>query len=159
MKSESMRIPFESARTAACSAAVATALLLSSPLSAVGQPAEDSPNNGSKLTESSQTSVFEIPNSLKEGHDPFFPNSTRFIKRAPTPKPVEGPVVLEFKGVSGTADRPLAIINNRTFAVGEEQDVTTANGKVKVMCLEIDGLKVKVRAQGATQELLLRKGI
>ncbi|MCU0786739.1 MAG: hypothetical protein MUC91_00875 [Verrucomicrobia bacterium] len=67
--------------------------------------------------------------------------------------------MLEFKGVSGTADRPLAIINNRTFAVGEEQDVTTANGKVKVMCLEIDGLKVKVRAQGATQELLLRKGI
>ena len=159
MKSKNMMIPFKSARTAAYNAAVATALLLSSALTTVGQPAAGSADNSSKIGEPSQTSVFEIPSSLKEGHDPFFPNSTRFIKRAPTPKPVEGPVVLEFKGVSGTADRPLAIINNRTFAVGEEQDVTTANGKVKVMCLEIDGLKVKVRAQGTTQELLLRKGI
>jgi hypothetical protein len=154
-----MKTTHKSERAATWHAAVFTTLLLSAAPTVTAQPGAETPTNGPERAESAQTSSFVMPTTLKEGHDPFFPNSTRFIKRAPAPRPVEGPVVLEFKGVSGTAERPLAIINNRTFAVGEEQDVNTANGKVKVMCLEIEGLKVKVRAQGETQELLLRKGI
>ena len=108
--------------------------------------------------DAAKTSTFKIPSSLAEGHDPFYPKSTRFIAK-PTPEPAVGPVVLELKGISGTPERPLAIINNRTFAIGEEQDVTTAQGKVKVRCLNIEGMKVRVMAQGQTQDLLCRTGI
>lgn len=112
-----------------------------------------------------RVSTFVIPTSLAEGRDPFFPKSTRFIVKpaisAPVTDPGPGPVVLELKALSGTAERPLAIINNRTFAEGEEQDVNTTQGKVKVLCLQIDapGMSVKVRARGETQQLDLRKGL
>jgi hypothetical protein len=108
-------------------------------------------------------STFTRPLSLKEGRDPFHPLSTRHIDVVrPIPDPdvvIKGPAKLELKGISGSSDRPLALINNRTLAVGEEQDVSTPEGRVKVMCLAIEGTTVRIRAQGQTRELVLRKGI
>ena len=108
-------------------------------------------------------STFKIPTSLNEGRDPFYPNATRFLNRPvePAPDNTHVPVVLEFKGISGTPERPLAIINNRTFAVGEEQEITTSQGRVKLRLLEIDpkAMRVKVIAQGETRELLFGKSI
>jgi hypothetical protein len=123
-------------------------------------PAQESPvTDGAKQT-SAQRSAFVMPKTLNEGRDPFYPSSTRVIAMTqPVKKTIAGPATLELKGISGTADRPLAIINNQTMAVGEELDVTTPQGRVKVMCLAIDGTKVKIKAQGQTRELLLRKGI
>jgi len=105
-------------------------------------------------------STFALPQTLDQGRDPFFPTSTRFFAMSrPQKTQAPGPAKLELKGISGTPDRPLAIINNRTLGVGEAQDVTTSEGRVRVYCLAIDGMKVTVRAQGQTRELMLRKGI
>lgn len=120
---------------------------------------ENTPTTKEPASPPEYVSTFITPTSLKEGRDPFHPKSTRFIAKPVVVKPAVGPVVLECKGVSGTADRPLAIINNRTFAVGEEQFVNTAAGRVKVKCLAIDGMKVRVQAQGEVRELLFSKGV
>jgi hypothetical protein len=122
-----------------------------------GTPSKEAPD-----TNTLTVSTFTRPLSLKEGRDPFHPLSTRHIDVV-KPPPVEvvakGPAKLELKGISGSSDRPLALINNRTLAVGEEQDVSTPEGRVKVMCLAIEGTTVRIRAQGQTRELVLRKGI
>lgn len=105
-------------------------------------------------------STFTVPRTLNEGRDPFYPSSTRVIATArPVTKVARGPATLELKGISGTSNRPLALINNRTFAEGDEQDVTTPQGKVKVLCLEIEGTRVRIQAEGQTRELMLRQGI
>lgn len=123
-------------------------------------PGQESPATDGDRQTNAPGSIFEMPKTLNDGRDPFYPTSTRVIAMThPTKKAPPGPATLELKGISGTVDRPLAIINNRTMAVGEEQDVTTPQGRVKVMCLEIKGTKVKVKAQGQIRELLLRKGI
>lgn len=115
------------------------------------EPAKETPAD--PLTASS----FSIPASLQQGRDPFFPTSTRPLTIAQTiPEPVAGPAKIVLKGISGSTDKPLALINNRTFAVGDEQDVTTALGKVKVKCLSIDGMTVTVLVQGQIRELVLR---
>src|SRR5688572_8915478 len=62
------------------------------------------------------------------GKDPFFPKSKR---REPTlivntnymPKAGELPAGLVLKGLSGTKEKPLAIINNYTFATDEEREI------------------------------------
>lgn len=122
---------------------------------------EGAPSSGDDAVEiSSAVSTFTTPTTLREGRDPFHPNSTRVIAMMrPVEKAAPGPATLELKGISGTPENPLAIINNRTMAVGEEQQVTTPQGRVKVMCLEISGTKVTVKAQGQRRELLLRKGL
>ena len=95
------------------------------------------------------------------GQDPFFPNSTR---RAPA-KPVTtaGPakpqpkVELILQGIiSGTA-QPLAMINGKNFAVGDELTVRAASGSIKVKCLEIRENSVVVQFQGERKELQMRK--
>ena len=150
---------FSILQPAALCAVLVTSVL--SPGYAADKP--ESASSSSSTTTSTNRSVstvstFTIPNSLAQGRDPFYPQSTRFIS-TPVVTNAVGPVVLEFKGLSGTPDRPLAIINNRTFAVGEEQDVHTDQGRVSVTCLAIEGLKVRVRAQGQTHELSLRTDI
>lgn len=92
-------------------------------------------------------SIFVMPTSPQEGRDPFFPRSNRpymsaavlhtnvapVVGSAPAPTPAD----LHLKGVSGTAARPLAIINNRTFAVGEQGDVPTPTGRLRIRVVEI----------------------
>ncbi|PYI82606.1 MAG: hypothetical protein DME26_17085 [Verrucomicrobia bacterium] len=89
-------------------------------------------------------SVFVVPTSASEGRDPFFPRTTRLsagtriasgVKTNPQPSFV---VELALKGISGTRERPLAIINNQTFAAGEENDVVTGTRRVRIRCVEIN---------------------
>lgn len=87
-------------------------------------------------------SVFVIPESPKEGcRDPFFPGSERlFLSQTPkivTPKtPDETPLILN--GISGSSTHRLAIINGRTFAIGEEGEVNAPEGRVKIKCISIN---------------------
>src|SRR5262245_27356270 len=65
------------------------------------------------------------------GKDPFFPNSIRRMKRDDTGK--QQPTrdlssLLKLTGIAGGV-RPIATINNLTFAAGEEQDVRVEGGK------------------------------
>jgi len=102
-------------------------------------------------------SIYVPPSTRSEGRDPFFPN--RFAT-APTPTPVQTTgVVLVLNGISGTPQNPFAIINNRTFAKGEEQEVPSSAGRVLVRCVDIKENTVIVDVDGQRQELRLRSGI
>ncbi len=106
-------------------------------------------------------SVFVIPKKATEGKDPFFPNATRIYNSDAAVQP-KGPVVsvgeLSLKGISGTAAEPLAIINTTTFTTGEENDVITKAGRMRVRCVEINMVlgTVLVQVGGERRELRLR---
>ena len=106
-------------------------------------------------------SVFVIPKKPTEGKDPFFPNATRVYNSDPEVK-LKGPVTmvadLSLKGISGTAAEPLAIINTTTFTTGEDNDVITTAGRMRVRCVEINMVKgtVLVQVGGERRELRLQ---
>ncbi len=106
-------------------------------------------------------SVFVIPKKPTEGKDPFFPNATR-IYASDTPVKLTTPVSpvgeLSLKGISGTAAEPLAIINTTTFTTGEENDVITSVGRMRIRCVAINmgNGTVLVQAGGERRELRLQ---
>jgi hypothetical protein len=107
-------------------------------------------------------SVFTIPTNTKEGKDPFFPNRP-VVAVAPGPKTTNpGPAVvsikLTLKGISGSRQKPLAIINGRTFEKGEEAEIVTTGGRTRVRCVEIREDSVLIEVNGARQELRMRAG-
>ena len=107
-------------------------------------------------------STFAQPKRREEGRDPFFPKSIRPYGDEAKPKnvPTVTPIAeLSLKGISGTPEQPLAIINTTTFTAGEEGDVTTRAGKIRIRCVEIrmsEGT-VLVQVGGQSRELRLAK--
>jgi len=93
------------------------------------------------------------------GKDPFFPKSARAGRFATINVSITNAVEqfsgLSLKGISGVAGRRLAIINNRTFEVGEEMPLRVANQMLKVRCLEIRDKSVTININGQTKELFL----
>jgi len=65
--------------------------------------------------------------------------------------------ILKLTGIAGGA-RPIATINNLTFAVGEEQEVRVEGGKLKIRVLEIreKSVVISVEKQPQPMELKLR---
>jgi len=105
-------------------------------------------------------STFRLPKKLAEGRNPFFPQSVSHIGVVATSKTnqVVAPIAeLTLKGISGTPEQPLAIINNRTFTAGEEGDVPIGTNKVRVRCIEIKMSEgtVLVQVSGQSRELRL----
>jgi hypothetical protein len=84
-------------------------------------------------------SIFVVSSATQAVKDPFFPNSTRLgvLPTSKTNQPAAIAVDLVLKAIFGTTDRPLATINNATFGAGEEREVLTLAGKVRVRCVEI----------------------
>jgi hypothetical protein len=106
------------------------------------------------LKSESARSVFVIPANRKEGCDPFFPDSTRlFDSMAPPSKQGVDAGSLVFRGISGSLSHPFAIINNHTFAQGDEGDVLTSQGRVHLRCIEIKRNSVLVEFGGQRHEL------
>ena len=70
-----------------------------------------------------------FPTTSSEGRDPFFPNSTRVYAGNPENQ-IRGPVLTELalKSILGTPPHVFAIINNHTFAAGDDGDVITKSG-------------------------------
>jgi hypothetical protein len=100
-------------------------------------------------------SVFTIPSSSREGRDPFFPNSTRPYKSAVTTT-VSHSVELSalvIKGFSGSVDHRFVIINNHTFAPGDEGDVVTSGGRIHINCIEVKTSSVVIEIGGERHEL------
>jgi len=99
--------------------------------------------------------VFDLTNGPVK--DPFFPLSTRLSDLQVTNvAPVAYTVAsFQLKGLSGTSNQRLALINNRTLATGEDAEVTTASGKVKIHCVQIkvDSVIIRVENQSETLEL------
>ena len=105
-------------------------------------------------------SVFIIPMTPQEGKDPFFPRSTRLfndvlVKTNLQPTAAVA-VELKLNGISGTADHRLAIINNRTFGIGEEGEVVSNGGRVRILCKDIKADSVRVLISGEERILRLR---
>lgn len=108
-------------------------------------------------------SVFIIPRSASEGVDPFYPLTTRFkpvvnLNNSTNRATVVADLVI--KGFSGTPTFPFVIINNATFAVGDDKEVSTPQGRVRVRCLEIrlKDESALVEANGERRELRFRAG-
>jgi hypothetical protein len=100
------------------------------------------------VKETSVHSLFVLPSNPKEGRDPFFPDSLRPYESAvPKTHSVELTSLI-FKGVSGPPDHRLVIINNHTFSVGDEGDVTTAQGRIHIRCVDIKANSVVLEASG-----------
>jgi hypothetical protein len=93
-------------------------------------------------------SVFTAPTSLKDGRDPFFPESGRAMENAMAQSHTVEISSLKVPGISGTRGHLFAIINNHTFAIGEEGDVKTAGGPVHLRCVDIQNSAVLVEING-----------
>jgi hypothetical protein len=90
-------------------------------------------------------------------------NRIRTVKM-PRPKPGEGstaliaqkqtpvPDKLLLKGISGTPARPVALINNESFMVGELGKVRVGQTNVVIRCLEIQGTSVRIQIVGSGEE-------
>jgi hypothetical protein len=104
-------------------------------------------------------SVFEANHPA--GKDPFFPDSSRrkpavtdpVVPVVSTPKYGE---VLKVDGLSGQVDRRLAIINNVTFAEGQEERVRIQGGEMRIRCEKIDGQTVTVTVMTTGERVELR---
>jgi hypothetical protein len=109
-------------------------------------------------------SIFVGPRTREEGKDPFFPMSMRpynipqVILPAPTNNTTPVPIVfdIKLKGIAGSPEKPLALINNATFEVGEEGDVVTATGRVRIKCLQIKGEVVLIQVGTERRELRMK---
>ena len=112
---------------------------------------------------SAYVSVFT--DSRTFGRDPFFPKSSRrnIVPVAPTPfTPKEGelPPGMVLKGLSGTKEKPLAIINNRTFEQGEEAEVRVLNQLYRLKVIEIKERSVVISVNGTPpRELTFRQDL
>ena len=99
------------------------------------------------------------------GKDPFFPKSNRrnIMPLTPTPfSPKEGelPPGMVLKGLSGTKEKPLAIINNRTFEEGEEAEVRALNQIYRVKVIEIKERSIMISVNGTPpRELTFRQNL
>jgi hypothetical protein len=72
-----------------------------------------------------------------KGRDPFLPRSNR-QSLEPSENGDSAPtIILVLKGISGSVNRKFAIINDRTFGSGEEAEVVTAGGRIRIRCQEI----------------------
>lgn len=100
-------------------------------------------------------SLFVLPSSPKEGRDPFFPESTRTKDVTPTAVHTVEISSLKVPGISGPPGHLLAIINNHTFAVGDEGEVLTPTGRVNLRCLEINPDHVLVLVNGQVHRINL----
>jgi hypothetical protein len=137
------------------------------PTMPVGQTNKPAPSHGGDKTIAAKTAEVQIPRSVFEAsanaHDPFFPKSSRHPKpNADVVKP--GPIVpdvsslLKLNGINGTAPDRLVMINGCTLAAGEETEVKTSKGKIRIKCVEIRATSVliAVENQSGTVELNLR---
>ena len=109
-------------------------------------------------------SVFVVPANLTQGRNPFFPHSTRGMIQQQAPVKPSQPVVdvsdLTLNGVVPSGARPTAMINGRTFEVGEEGDIKLSDGqKLPVKLEEIKESSVVVTVRGQRRELHLRRGL
>ena len=102
-----------------------------------------------------------MPAGQNEGRDPFFPESTRpyedNVVAKKTTNTVEMANAFVIKGSSLENGHAMVIINNHTFAVGDEEDVLTPNGRVHVRLVEIRGGTVVIEANGTRHELVINK--
>ena len=103
-------------------------------------------------------SSFGIPAKPQDGHDPFFPISDRLFAVKSSKPSSSSPVntAIVFNGISGSKDRPFAMINGHTFAEGEEAPVNTSAGRVRVLLVAIKDDRAIIEVGGERRELIFQ---
>jgi hypothetical protein len=105
-------------------------------------------------------SIFVIPSTPGPARDPFYPD--RLIQDAEVKAQVvtnarpSSVTCLVLKGLSGVEPNPLAIINGRTMARGEDAEIVTDCGRLLVHCVDITTNSAIVEVGGDRRELHLR---
>jgi hypothetical protein len=105
----------------------------------------------------------------KFGKDPFFPKSGRRVVQVAVPvgttpdlsMSAQNLAGLALKGISGSKDKRLALINNRTLQINEEGEFKINGHTLKLRCVEIREKSVVISVDGFTEtkELFLRQGL
>jgi hypothetical protein len=126
-------------------------------LGAQAEPAKTAPASTNAIPQS----VFTMPTNRTEGIDPFFPKSDRLWARAEAAPVVVKPKAtgmdcLTLKGLSGTPSSPLAMVNGRTMAPGEDAEIVTDCGRLLVHCVDITTNSAIIEVSGERRELRLR---
>ena len=114
--------------------------------------AKDAP--AAALQEQNKSVFVDRPNF---GRDPFFPNSSRRGKMVQDTvvEPVANFNNIVLKGISGTVEKRLAIINNKTFEAGEEGELRISGHPTRVKCVEVREKSVVISINGINRELFL----
>jgi len=99
------------------------------------------------------SSVFVMPTNVREGRDPFYPESSRPYEENPAAKHVLDENSFSVKGLSIEHGHAMVIINNHTFAIGDEGDVLTTSGRVHIHLSEIRPNAVVIEVNGLRREL------
>jgi hypothetical protein len=105
-------------------------------------------------------SVFSIPSQPSEGRNPFFPQSV--VRVIPVKISKENPIDTSSFVLNGITSPPrrTAMINGRTFEVGEEGEVKLPNGgKMLIKCEAIKADSAVILINGQPRELKLRSGL
>ena len=108
-------------------------------------------------------SSFVMPANATQGRDPFFPESTRLYATT-SPSQSHGPALsdLVLKSILGAPPHLFAIINNHTFASGDDGDVITGSGqRLHIYCtaINLQAGTATVEAGGASEVLHLSEGL
>ena len=104
-------------------------------------------------------SVFAAPANRKEGRNPFYPNSTLGQLQNTKPPSAAVDFALVLNGITSPPKRT-AMINGRTFELGEEGEVKLpGGGKAVIKCEDIKADSATVVVNGQRRELRLRFGI
>jgi len=106
-------------------------------------------------------SVFTIPEIPSQGRDPFYPDSARpYVNNNKGPaKSANAPSLsdLTVRSILPSGDRIFAIINDRTFAPGDEGPVHTKDGqRLMVRCLSINVTSGTVTVESEGVRAILR---
>lgn len=97
-----------------------------------------------------------MPKQFSEGRDPFFPDSSRVYQAVllESPNRTKADVsLLVVKGINRDAKGTYVIINNHTFTVGDEGDVTTSGGRIHLKCVDVLPNAVVIESGGALHQL------
>ncbi len=127
-------------------------------------------DNATKVPEEIQfvpSTFTDAAGDPKFGKDVFFPLSKRFIRKVETPD--SNPAVREnqilaqltLKGISGKANKRLAVVNTRTVAQGESWELKVNGQTHHIRCEEIKARSVVLSIEGFPdkKELQLRGGL
>ena len=107
-----------------------------------------------------QQSIFAYPNNASEGRYPFFPSSPRVYGSTPDNQ-LRSPSLtdLALKSILGTPPRVFAIINNHTFAPGDDGDITTRDGRrLHIHCVEVNAKDGTATVEAGGTSVVLHLG-
>jgi len=155
---------FRSVLNSVCAAAVLAAVPV-----VIGAPPPPAAQKPAAQVSPSQVAIpqalFAMPATEEDGKDPFYPRSKypyahpRIVVQTNTVQTMIVHHDLKLQGFSGPPDHPLAIINGKTFGLGEEAEVNTPTGRVPIRVLQFKIDAVIVQTPSERRELKLRSGI